>query len=499
MTTTLSDISTVVERRERDRGCGCGGGRVAVSAGGSGGGCPGGCGGGCGGSCETCTCAWTGRDHLVGLERTRFYPRQIVTPDDLTQDQIYFRDKHRRHNRLLHGWGLVCGLVVERCAAPNPEDGEDPCRVRVASGYALDPYGDEVVVPQAGVIDLCKEDVTGALACLPHDDVWCRPVEAPHTGTLYLAVRTLERAVKPVRAPTGCSCSDTACEHSRYRDDHEFRLLTELPEHYQAPCADAQFNPCEGVDACPPCPTSGWILLATVSMRDSAIEAITTDNRRHVMSLAARCLDCSSWPRASVVKDAFGPRMKLLGVTTASPDAMVTVDAVVNGRRADIVLPVLADDLKGKSAEALAATWATVSVFDTEDPATPLFPASWLLAHSKMEGDWKIESAEDLSARLGTPVIDTRTYPARLEAVRSLLDAAGERHLRHRLLDNADRLDDLHPEMLKGVGTSTADVLANARGVRSLAAMRGLVVDDLVLSDSVKRRLVAIRDALWPT
>jgi hypothetical protein len=479
MSTTLTDISTGVERR--DSGCGCGGN--------SGGGC---------GHGGTCTGAWTGDQYLVGLERTRFYHRQVVTPEDLTQDQIYFRDKHRRHNRLLHGWGLVCGIVVERSAAPNPEDGQDPCRVRVTAGYALDPYGDELVVPQAVVINLCKEDLSGALACLPHDDVWCRPVDAPRSGTLYLAVRVLERAVKPVRAPTGCSCSESACEHSRYRDDHEFRLLSELPEHYRTPCDDARFNPCEGVDACPPCPTSGWILLATVIMQGSAIEAITADHRRHVMTLANRCLDCSSWPRRSVLKDAYGPHLKLLGVTTATPDAMVTVDAVVDGRRAEVVLPVMAADLKGKTADSLSAAWASVSVFDTGDPTTPLFPASWLFAHSRMEGDWKVESAEDLSARLGTPVIDTASYPARLAVVKNLLDTAGVSHLRHRLLDNVERLDELQPAMLKGVGRNTADVLANAREVRSVEGMRGIVVDDLVLADPVKKRLAEIRDTLWP-
>ena len=41
--------------------------------------------------------------NVPSLERTRFFPRQLVTPDDLTQDQIYFRDTHRRHNRMLHG------------------------------------------------------------------------------------------------------------------------------------------------------------------------------------------------------------------------------------------------------------------------------------------------------------------------------------------------------------------------------------------------------------
>src|SRR4029079_15011016 len=34
----------------------------------------------------------------AALERTRFFPRQLVGPDDFTTDQRYFRDKHRRHN-----------------------------------------------------------------------------------------------------------------------------------------------------------------------------------------------------------------------------------------------------------------------------------------------------------------------------------------------------------------------------------------------------------------
>ena len=33
------------------------------------------------------------RTEVGSLERTRFYPRQLVGPEDLTQDQRYFRDK----------------------------------------------------------------------------------------------------------------------------------------------------------------------------------------------------------------------------------------------------------------------------------------------------------------------------------------------------------------------------------------------------------------------
>src|SRR5262249_52079646 len=75
---------------------------------------------------------------VVTIERTRYCAGQRLDDADLTQEQLYFREKARRHNRMLHGWGIVCGLRVR----PGAARGE----LIVESGYALDPYGDEVVV-----------------------------------------------------------------------------------------------------------------------------------------------------------------------------------------------------------------------------------------------------------------------------------------------------------------------------------------------------------------
>ena len=52
----------------------------------------------------------------ASLERVRYFPGQLLTPDDLTADQDHVRAKLRRHNLLLHGWGVVCGAGVR--AAP---------------------------------------------------------------------------------------------------------------------------------------------------------------------------------------------------------------------------------------------------------------------------------------------------------------------------------------------------------------------------------------------
>src|SRR3954462_14642020 len=85
---------------------------------------------------------------LPSLERTRFFPRQLVGADDLTQDQLYFREKLRRHNRLLHGWGIVCGAGVT----------PDGCKAVVSPGYILGPLGDEILIDQETSIDVCKQD-----------------------------------------------------------------------------------------------------------------------------------------------------------------------------------------------------------------------------------------------------------------------------------------------------------------------------------------------------
>jgi hypothetical protein len=88
---------------------------------------------------------------LVELERVHYFPRQLLTAEDMVADQDYFRQKLRRHNRYLHGWGVVCGLEV----SPAPT-GDLPWRVKVGFGYALGQAGDEIFVGQEVFLDLAK-------------------------------------------------------------------------------------------------------------------------------------------------------------------------------------------------------------------------------------------------------------------------------------------------------------------------------------------------------
>jgi hypothetical protein len=70
--------------------------------------------------------------------RPRYFTGQLLTAEDLEAEQSYFLTGRRTHNRLLHGWGVVCGLGVK----PSGSGG-----VLVDTGPAMDRLGREIVVP----------------------------------------------------------------------------------------------------------------------------------------------------------------------------------------------------------------------------------------------------------------------------------------------------------------------------------------------------------------
>src|SRR6185436_13148051 len=99
-------------------------------------------------SCSHCAGAHEPNAVASSLERLRYFPRQLLTADDMRVEQEYFREKQRRHNRFLHGWGVVCGLEV----VPDPTKGA--MAVKVCPGYALGPWGDEIFVEESTPVDL---------------------------------------------------------------------------------------------------------------------------------------------------------------------------------------------------------------------------------------------------------------------------------------------------------------------------------------------------------
>jgi hypothetical protein len=102
------------------------------------------------------------------LTRPRFFTGKLLTAEDFTQEQQYVLDKLKRHNRSLHGFGIVSGLKVTTKSG----------KIAVDPGLALDCQGNEIVISTIQLISL--------------------PAAAETRGPAYVNIRYAEVLVDPV-------------------------------------------------------------------------------------------------------------------------------------------------------------------------------------------------------------------------------------------------------------------------------------------------------------
>jgi hypothetical protein len=242
---------------------------------------------------NTATCNCHPQASKVGLnERPRYYARQLVTPDDLTLEQNYFRARLRRHNRYLHGWGVVCGAeVVESTRRDTKGVQIQPWKVIVKTGYVLGPYGDEIYIESDQCVDVRKK-------CGPEetpDDAECldqRP-DPPRDDDAqrWIAIRYVENKTRLIRVPLGgCGCEDNACEYSRFADDYEICVIDHCPESHKNPPESP--IPGRGPDPnekatpdCPECESEPWVVLSAFKVdKDGKVTLQQCDCRRQVLS-----------------------------------------------------------------------------------------------------------------------------------------------------------------------------------------------------------------------
>ncbi len=289
--------------------CGCGGGGRTVSA----------------GSYAVGGSGSRGGFAFGTLERPRYYPRQLMTPDDLNLEAAYVRDRMRRHNLFLHGWGVVCGALVCTVAArkrtetaredylrrrselkgAEPASGFDqttePWLLRIQPGYVIGPYGDEIVIDQPVEVSLLGNGTSlcGRDAADDTVDPWCTEVyEARRRGPVYVAVKYRECLARPVASmPGGCDCADEPCEYSRYRDGFEIGFLDCCPDSHMSDSSDGfgEYGRGSRNPVCPDCPDSPWVVLAKVEVDDSGdIQVIDNcDCRRIMLTTRDRWTTCS--------------------------------------------------------------------------------------------------------------------------------------------------------------------------------------------------------------
>ena len=203
---------------------------------------------------------------LGALKRPQYDVGNYLAANDLLTEQRYRLQRLRRHNRYLHGWGVLCGLHVVPA-----RDSTRAWALWVCPGYAISCCGDEIEVPTPAMVDV-------------RDYLWRRPLQGGRPARLaYIGIRYVEQDARPVPAnPPACGCDDTIYKSSRIQDGFQVDAIWALPE---APTAE-EFDLCEqGLAPCPECPDSPYVVLARLSLPASEGDPITIG---HIDNLVRR-------------------------------------------------------------------------------------------------------------------------------------------------------------------------------------------------------------------
>lgn len=156
--------------------------------------------------CETCD--------ITAFLRNNFFTGKLMLERDFVDEQRYFIDKFRHHNRRLHGWGVVCGLKVTQHPTPG-------CRDRyvcIQPGTALDCCGREIVLFDEDCIDFTTFPSVRALIEAGDDQA----------HELQICLRYRECGTEPIPVLYDeCGCDDTRCLPNRILESYEVDVVVD--------------------------------------------------------------------------------------------------------------------------------------------------------------------------------------------------------------------------------------------------------------------------------
>jgi hypothetical protein len=260
---------------------------------------------------DTCGC-----EQLM-VDRIRYFTGRHMTARDFRDEQSYHRSFRHLHNRILHGWGIACGLDV-RCHS------RDECstkRVVVGCGLAIDCCGREIVVPHDTVSapmpwDERPTTTSGGQEISDPDAVLLLCLEYCETKTekvpvLYNPEACCTTQLEPGRVREGY-CLEWRWVKKADLGEHGWRSADDCaPPGEDDPCPEP--SPCGGGRCCldPVCPEHPCVPLAVVTrIEEPGCETrIDIDvSGRHTLGQARDQLThiCwINWPHGGVVSEGW--------------------------------------------------------------------------------------------------------------------------------------------------------------------------------------------------
>ncbi len=153
------------------------------------------------------------------FERNNYYYGKLMTVRDHFAEQCYFNEKRWLINRMILGWGVVCGLDVKRIPV-NPDDpmkGYRDDKVKVTKGLAIDCCGREILICEDQYVDL-----------IPEESECCRErAEKEKIKNLIICLEYHECKSEPINIVHASCDQKEKCEFNRIRDSFKIRVKYE--------------------------------------------------------------------------------------------------------------------------------------------------------------------------------------------------------------------------------------------------------------------------------
>lgn|GEM_PF-645671 len=140
------------------------------------------------------------------FERNHYFYGKLLTVRDFESEQVYFNNKRRLLNRLLHGCGVVAGLQVAAV---------DEKTITVEAGAALDYWGREIVVPAPVTMKLTMMEGF---------------VNNEYSKNIYLCLAYDEKGKEPVHALGNQASAATVSEYNRIAEGYRLFIREDPPE-----------------------------------------------------------------------------------------------------------------------------------------------------------------------------------------------------------------------------------------------------------------------------
>jgi hypothetical protein len=200
--------------------------------------------------------------------RNNYYYGKLMTVRDYFNEQCYFNEKRWLINRLINGWGVVCGLDVQLI-----KDVTD--KVLVTPGLAIDCGGREILVFEEQEVPL-----------IPVESECHKEKLAKEEGVknLVICLEYHECKTEQVALPPIACDQKEKCEFNRIWDS--FKIIpknkadVDMVDPYgkYCPLSDNKLKSLHGYlceklkDGCPECPKRPCLLLAEVTIIPSSAD-----------------------------------------------------------------------------------------------------------------------------------------------------------------------------------------------------------------------------------